>query len=214
MRLACVVLVLASALPARAFDDPDTEVARRHFEKGRVAYDAQDYRRALDEFLAAKRAKAAPALDYNIARCYDRLEDYPQAIKHYEAYYSSKPSASDQNEVQERIRTLKQRLDEQAAAHPTRTTTPTRPIKEEPLLIKPPSFDDVNIGITPPPPIVIVNKPWDEAAARRRRNIGIAVGVTAGLVVIGGAIALGVLLGSPSAPAHFKSELDPRQVTP
>jgi tetratricopeptide (TPR) repeat protein len=92
LRLTCVFMLVVSA-PALALDDPDTEVARRHFEKGRGFYDAKDYRHALDEFQAARRAKAAPGLDYNIARCYDRLEDYRSAVRHYQLYLDAKPDA-------------------------------------------------------------------------------------------------------------------------
>lgn len=71
-----IFLVLAAALAgtARAQDDPDTEVASRHFARATAAYDARDYETALKEFEAAKRAKASSALDYNIGRCYDRTE--------------------------------------------------------------------------------------------------------------------------------------------
>jgi tetratricopeptide (TPR) repeat protein len=217
--LVAALLVSSVAAPAHAFDDPDTEIARRHFELGRSAYDARDYRKALDEFLAAKRAKAAPALDYNIARCYDRLEDYPLAIKHYEIYVAGKPSITDQIEVNERIRTLRKRVDEIAAMQERHVTPPPKPpVKEndsKPLLIKPPSFDDAPIGITPPPKTVQINQPsWDEARARRRRNIGIAVGVVTGVAVIAGAVALGVVLGQSGPPPPITpSQLGPKAGT-
>src|SRR5207237_9240756 len=98
LRLVCVGL-LALAAPALALDDPDTEVARRHFEKGRNFYDASDYRHALDEFQAARRAKPAPGLDYNIARCYDRLEEYDHAVEHYQLFLTARPDAPDAAEI-------------------------------------------------------------------------------------------------------------------
>src|SRR5678815_4595221 len=111
LRVLCVFLLLAGS-PALALDDPDTEVARRHFEKGRTFYDAKEYRQALDEFLAARRAKAAPGLDYNIARCYDRLEDYGSAVKHYQLYLDAKPNAPDLGEIRDRIAELQKRVND------------------------------------------------------------------------------------------------------
>src|SRR4030095_7250105 len=93
--LACAFVFLAGAAPGGSMEDPDTEVARRHFEKGRAHYDRQDYRHALDEFLGAQRAKSLPGFDFNIARCHDRLEEYALAIEHYELYLTARPNAPD-----------------------------------------------------------------------------------------------------------------------
>src|SRR5947207_7126726 len=136
MRVTLALLVLVSA-PARALEDPDTEVARRHFERGRAAYDDQDYRRALDEFIAAERAKPAPAFDFNIARCYDRLEDYPKAIDHYQLYVQGKPSASDAAEVRGRIAALERRVEEVASARTAGTPATAKPPAAKP----PPELD-------------------------------------------------------------------------
>jgi hypothetical protein len=98
--------------------DPDTEVARRHFDRGTKSYQGQDYEAALREFEAARRVKTLPALDYNIGRCLDRLERYPEAVAAYERYVASSVGP-DVVEVRERIRVLKERIGEtEAAAKP------------------------------------------------------------------------------------------------
>jgi tetratricopeptide (TPR) repeat protein len=208
LRLVCVCLLALSA-PALALDDPDTEVARRHFEKGRGFYDAHDYRRALDEFQAAKRAKAAPGLDYNIARCYDRLEEYDHAVEHYQLFLGARPDSPDAGEIRDRIATLKKRLAESpqakektvVEAHPSPEVH--APPSEAPLLLATPALD----GALAPS-----NEELDRA--RRRRNGAIVGGILGGAVVIG-AIVLGVLLSRPQpAGSLTRSDLGPFTVTP
>jgi hypothetical protein len=214
-----LLVVLASPGVARALEDPDTEVARRHFEKGRAAYDNQDYHRALTEFIAARRAKPSAGLDYNIGRCYDRLEDYGSAIRYYALYLNGTPNAGDHAEISERIKVLQHRIDE--ASEAAARTRPTRPPEREPeLLLKPSSFDEksaptkptVEPTIVPPTTPAVANRALvspsvEEENRRRRRNIGIGVGVAAAVVVIAGAIALGVVLGSSPAPQYTHSQL-------
>ena len=113
MRSLLVLLVaLATASPVAVAQalDPDEEAARRHFERGLTHYDAGEYQEALAEFDAVKRFHDSPALDYNVARCYDRLERYQEAIAAYERYVSQKPDAPDAAATRERIATLRSRL--------------------------------------------------------------------------------------------------------
>jgi tetratricopeptide (TPR) repeat protein len=120
-----VALVAASPRVAVAQAlDPDEEAARRHFERGLTHYDAGEYQAALDEFDAVKRFHDSPALDYNIARCYDRLERYQEAVTYYERYVSQKPDAADAPTTRERIVTLRARLAPPAEAPPRPAPTP------------------------------------------------------------------------------------------
>ncbi len=189
MRSLLMVAVALLALPAAALalDDPDTEVARKHFENGRAAYDANNYETALHEFEAAKRAKRSPLLDYNIARCYDRLENYPKAVEHYQLYVSAMPGASDAGETRERIAQLKVRIAEMEA-HPEKPREVDKPNDSQ--LLKPPSLD-----------LTVHEVPRDrdrEQRESRRRTLAIVLGTVAGCVVIAGAIVLGVLLSGSS----------------
>jgi len=201
----CWVFLLVLASPALALDDPDTEVARRHFEKGRTFYDGHDYRHALDEFQAAKRAKPAPGLDYNIARCYDRLEEYDHAVEHYQLFLTARPDAPDAAEIKERIATLKSRIVLEKPAEKPVVTPPTPPVTPEaPLLLSTPTLDNAL-------------QPSNEELerARRRRNGAIVGGIIGGAVVIGVAVVLGVILGrQPQGNSLTRSDLGPFTVTP
>ena len=90
--------------------DPDTEIARRHFEKGSELYGSGRYAEAVAEFEAARRAKPLPAFDYNIARAHDRMEHTREAIAAYERYLEAAPSAPDAGDVRARIAELRGRL--------------------------------------------------------------------------------------------------------
>jgi tetratricopeptide (TPR) repeat protein len=122
MRLLAICLC-ATAAWAQADLDPDTEIARHHFEIGRISYEAGDYVTALREFEAARKTKALPAFDYNIARCLDRLERRAQAVTAYERYLSGVGDQPDAEEVRERVRVLKERI----AADATLTKGPPPP---------------------------------------------------------------------------------------
>src|SRR4051812_13744920 len=66
--------------PPAVIDDPDTANAKRHFKAGADFYTSGKYEAALEELKLAKRAKDLPLFVYNIARCYDRLERYQEAL--------------------------------------------------------------------------------------------------------------------------------------
>jgi len=217
MRSFTLLMVVVCVAPAAAaFEDPDTEVARKHFEKGRQAYDAGDYQAALGEFQAAKRAKAAPALDFNIARCYDRLEQYSPAIDAYASYIAAQPNAPDAEEVRARIATLKKRV-ETPAIEPPKHDEPPKTDEHNTTLV-PPTFDTPTTAQPqtrpqPQPQLVIVQPPVDDARARRRRNGAIIGGVIGGVVVIAGVVTLAVLLSQSGPPPLTRSDLGPWTVT-
>jgi tetratricopeptide (TPR) repeat protein len=176
MRIAFALIfawALVAAGVARANDDPDTEVARRHFNLGRTYYDGAEYEKALGEFEAAKRVRPHPALDYNIARCLDRLERYQPAIDAYEHYIGSNPA--DVAEMRERVKVLKERL---AAAPPPVVPPPTvAPPTREVLLVP------VDLAAPPPPP-----------PHSHKRTLAIVFGVLGGAALIGAGVAVGLLV--------------------
>jgi tetratricopeptide (TPR) repeat protein len=105
--LAAVILLATAAFA----QEPDEEIARRHFERGRLQYAAGNYAAALQEFLAARKVHPVGALDYNIARCYDRLEKPSEAITNYQQYLLSEDNPPDAAQVRQRVEILKQRLE-------------------------------------------------------------------------------------------------------
>ncbi len=90
--------------------DPDVEVARRHFEHGLELYMNARYSDAIGEFEAARRLKPLPALGYNIARCYDRMERWQEALAEYERYTQLIAPVPPDRELQERIQVLQDRI--------------------------------------------------------------------------------------------------------
>jgi hypothetical protein len=204
-RLFALLIVSLLALPARAADDPDTEVARRHFNQGRVFYDAGDYTSALREFELARRARPAPAFDYDIGRCNDRLERYPEAIVAYERYVSAKPPPPDADEVRARIVALKERV----AASPTVPEKAPTPHATPTAISRPATTPTTEtapgeIPSTLAPSFAAEERP--PAPKSNRRTVAIVVSVIAGAVVIGGAVALGLLL-KPSTQAATADSL-------
>jgi tetratricopeptide (TPR) repeat protein len=113
--------------------DADTEVARRHFRAGAQLYDQGEYAGALLEFEAARRAKPLPELDFNVARCYDRMERWREAIDSYEKFVATTPSAADADEATRRIFQLRRRVSQEAAKPPVApapVATPPPPVPE------------------------------------------------------------------------------------
>jgi tetratricopeptide (TPR) repeat protein len=133
-RVLLMMGLLAWVGPARAQDtpkaadavDPDEEIARGHFEAGRAFYEKHQYAHALFEFEAARRAKPAPAFDYNIGRCYDRMDRPKDAVREYQRYLDSAPPPVDAAEVRERVKALEARLPPPGPAL-TATTPPPAP---------------------------------------------------------------------------------------
>lgn len=127
----CIVGVLGTGM-ARADSvdvDPDLEIAHRRFERGRAAYEANDYAAALQEFEAVRVVKPSPALDWNIGRCLDRLERFAEAVAAYERYLAATPNEPDAPEVRARVATLKQRL----------ANLPAKPSAPAPAPVAPPA---------------------------------------------------------------------------
>ena len=64
----------------------DRDKARGHYNAGKAKLDAKDYAGALPEFQAANAAIPSPQALEKIARCYDGMNDIPNAIKAYELF--------------------------------------------------------------------------------------------------------------------------------
>jgi tetratricopeptide (TPR) repeat protein len=103
--------------------DPDSEVARNHYNNGSSYYDSGDYVAALKEFEAGRALAPKPAFDFNIARCHDRLGHWAEAASEYEHYLAADPDAPDSAELRVRIDLLKRR----AAEEPSASTGPSPP---------------------------------------------------------------------------------------
>jgi tetratricopeptide (TPR) repeat protein len=136
VRLLISLAVLGLSLPALAEQiDPDTEVARRHFERGSQLYEQQKYDEAINEFDQARQLKPLPAFDYNIARCHDRMGRWSEALAAYRRYIEAAPNEPDSDSVRERIKVLEPRVAQPAHPPPSTavvapppTAAPSRPV--------------------------------------------------------------------------------------
>ncbi|MCC6749750.1 MAG: tetratricopeptide repeat-containing protein [Deltaproteobacteria bacterium] len=107
----CLVLLggeVAWALPP-ALATAAREEARRLFLDGKAHYDAGRYARAKAAFRKAGALAPSPILDYNLARCHDRLGENAEAIRYYERYLGSAPEAAKRAEVETRLKALRSR---------------------------------------------------------------------------------------------------------
>jgi tetratricopeptide (TPR) repeat protein len=157
-------LAPVAAARSEKLEDPDTEAARRHFERGQELYLAGDYPRALEEFVVARKLRPLVAFEYNIARCYDRMERWEEAIAAYTTFVLRTQSLADAEEARARVRLLRARV--------RPATTPPR---EEPPREDPPPRADA-----PAPPVAapaaVIAPPPSKPHPLRRRAAAIALG--------------------------------------
>jgi tetratricopeptide (TPR) repeat protein len=106
-RLGCALVLAVGLLgltgAAHAWDDPDVEIAKKHYESGLGALDAKDYARALAELEAARQARPAPEISYGIARCLDGLGRRAEAAQAYADYLAAQPYAPNAKTLRDRI---------------------------------------------------------------------------------------------------------------
>ena len=67
-------------------------------EAGARAYDGRSYRAAIEKFVEAYAIDHDPNLLFNLARCYEKLADFPAAIEKYEAFLAA-PGADTEGRV-------------------------------------------------------------------------------------------------------------------
>ena len=103
-----VVATPSMGLAERLFS-PDEQAARRHFETGAALYEQSRYREAVEEFQKASALHKAPALDFNIGRCYERLEEWTAAADAFDRYLGAGVEVTDAATVAERSRVLRAR---------------------------------------------------------------------------------------------------------
>src|SRR5688572_2068595 len=84
--------------------------AKAHYQDGVAAYDAGRFTQAIAAFLAADQAAPRPALAFNIARAYDRLDDGALALRYYREYLRRELSPVNPEGVRTRIAELESAL--------------------------------------------------------------------------------------------------------
>jgi tetratricopeptide (TPR) repeat protein len=100
----------ASAAHAQAPGAADEEAARAQFEEGRASFNEGRYEEALAQFESAHRLSGRPALLYNIAQTLDRLSRRAEARDTYRRYLEADPETAQRPAVEARITVLEQDL--------------------------------------------------------------------------------------------------------
>jgi tetratricopeptide (TPR) repeat protein len=172
MGRALALALTLTAMQARAeVVDPDTEAARRHYAQGISHYDAGRYRQALSEFEHARHLRSLPELDYDIARCHDRLEEWGDAAVAYERYLNAVPGAADADELRARVRVLRARLAQIAQPNAPPTS--------------PPVVQPVSLPLAPLPQVAAtVVAPAKIEAPRSRARLRAAAAASTAITVV------------------------------
>ncbi|HEY6081191.1 MAG TPA: PEGA domain-containing protein [Polyangiaceae bacterium] len=107
------VTVFVLPLPALAQSNSSEAVvearrgqAKLSFQRGAELYRAGQYEAAVKAFLEADRLAPSPALSFNIARAYERLDDASGALRWYRDYLRRSPAAKNAPEVRARVAEL------------------------------------------------------------------------------------------------------------
>lgn len=158
-------------------------IALKAFQRGTAHYQQQEYDKAIAEFESGYQAVPQGVFLYNIAQSHRLAGRADYALTYYRQYLQLSPEAKNRPEIEERIAALEKQL-----GPPPKLIVPSAwPVQE------------------PPPEGMLTpaqeKKQADQAQAhKRRRNIGIALGVVGGLLVVGAAVGLGLYFGLPQPP--------------
>lgn len=128
---ACIVSVTAPSL-AQAGDpsarpmeaDTRSATAESRHRAGVVAYAKGHYRDAIDLFLEADRLRGSAAISFNVARCYEQLDDASGALAWYRDYLRRADHPSDAKQVARLIARFEKRLAQKGVQQLTVITSP------------------------------------------------------------------------------------------
>lgn len=85
---------------------------RARIDTGKKAYTRGEYERAIEEFKAAFDIKPNAGVLFNIAKAYERMARYEEAIDFYTQYLDLDPNAPDRADVEETIRAHNKKIRE------------------------------------------------------------------------------------------------------
>ncbi len=154
MLVACAVLFAPIAVNMASAQSADAIAeARGHYQRGTNLFSAGDYKGAIAEYAAADKLAPSALLEFNIALCYDRLGDRPEALRRYRMYLREMPSAKNRASVEGKVRRLEGEIRQEQEAErkrreaaavvaepkpvptPVPTPTPTPEVNPEDIVI-------------------------------------------------------------------------------
>jgi tetratricopeptide (TPR) repeat protein len=97
-------------------EDPNFERAKEAYRRGTELYAEAKFEEALASFQEAATLYASPDFQFNIAKCYERLGNFEEAIRSYEIYLRTAEEIDDRALIEASIADLKKRIEERDAA--------------------------------------------------------------------------------------------------
>jgi hypothetical protein len=143
----------ANPPPGKAADSSERDQrARDRFEQGRAAYKDGRYRDAWAYFHEAYQLSGRPELLYNIGQTADRLGQDADALKAFNMYLERLPNAENRRDVENRVRALRERVNQPSPPPPARTATPATPVEPTPVAPVAAQHRLARESAPPPPP--------------------------------------------------------------
>ena len=104
------ILVGTSLALIANFTLAQADPAADHYKAGVSHFHAGQYAEAIQEFRAADAIRPSPVLSFDIAQCYEKLADLPDARTAYQDYLRRAPNADDREAVEATIASIDQKL--------------------------------------------------------------------------------------------------------
>lgn len=143
--LAVATAILCAAPTVHGQSDADLAKARNHYERGRQAFDAGQYQRAIREFATADRIAPSAILEYNIGLCHEQLGEKAEAIRRFRLYLDRMPNAKNRPEVESRIRQLEADIAAKGSAEPTPPQPTPPPLTDGPDVTEQPGEEPTEL---------------------------------------------------------------------
>lgn len=110
--VACLAqLTLGAPMPTFAdvgdVSEADLRSARTAFFEGQRAYESGDFARAAERIRQAHALTGSPELAFNVARVYERMSEYDDAIRYFRIYLESRPGERERADVEGRVAELR-----------------------------------------------------------------------------------------------------------
>jgi tetratricopeptide (TPR) repeat protein len=89
------------------------EPAADHYKAGVTHFHAGQFAQAIQEFRAADAIRPSAVLSFDVAQCYEKMADLPNAKTAYQDYLRRAPNADDRQAVEATIASIDQKLAQQ-----------------------------------------------------------------------------------------------------
>ena len=138
--LAAATALLLPCMPAthaQAQESERDQHARTRFEQGREAYKDGRYRDAWAYFHEAYQLSGRPELLFNIGQTADRLGQETDALRAFNMYLERLPNAENRRDVENRVRALRERIENAQKASPSHPAAAVSAAPAQPSPVQP-----------------------------------------------------------------------------